>query len=176
VELRRVIREWWLEGPDGVRKARALQGRTLVLKDDGDGTTVDGAAGAPASETRRQRLRILGRLLQLPPGELAPGGDRPLEPIALEEAFGGDAGWNGIVVQEATGIGRLAGVEEGGVARIRLDVAVEGPLAVLPDVRARVGLATDVRLRLSDGRPLGVAASGNGSLDGFVARDAENAV
>ena len=172
-KVRRETVEWWVEAQGKPRETRKLQGKTIVIKVGEAGQEVEGADGVPAAELRRNRLGVLPALLSFPKEPVRPGDSWPLDSERIEATFGGEDGFGGIRVDEASGTGRFLRYEDREGRRcavLALDLKADGGLRALPDVDLAIRFVLTAHLDVERGRVLGIAGDLEGKFLGEIRR------
>jgi len=175
--VRRKVVEWTKaaqEDPEAPaeKQPRLLQGKTIVLKKNGDKTEYEGVEGIGASELKKHQLRADAFLTNLPKEAVGVGHEWKLDEKRLLEEFNEGPDEGPVEFKSARGGAKLEKLEDHGGVRcgvIAVDVAGEGQIKEQMDVKLVFKMKVRITLALESGRILTMKGSGTGDMTGEVA-------
>jgi hypothetical protein len=182
VRVRRAVEEWTeaRQKPgdaEPVKTARALQGKTLVLKrGPGDATVVENAEGLPAADLRKQRLRPEVLFGSFPAEAVAVGQDWAIEEKVLLQDFRETADDDAAQFTTARGSAKLEKIEEHKGTRcavVAVTVKAAGTIKGQEALKASFDIRTRVWLDVAKGRLLTMKGEGEGRIEGVLEQDGE---
>jgi hypothetical protein len=161
------------------KQSRQLEGKTIVLKKNGEKTDVEGAEGVPAAELREHQLRVDAYLSNLPKEAVKVGHEWNLDEKRLLEEFNEGADEGVTEVKSARGAARFEKVEDHkGVRCALIAVEVSGEGQIKEQMDAKIGFKMTVRIHLAleSGRVLTMKGGGSGDLKGELDAGGEKQV